>query len=131
MRVVGITTVVAFACLFFIHREINPTWINHLVIIRDDAMHSPPLLATLQGDVRWSQELEINAQKGPGPSTGKLVVANIYHAWSDGQLTVSDSKGNVWANVAVQNPGRYCGTLVILIDAKGESHTAWNSMPHE
>ena len=77
----------------------------------------------------WVQEVSVGRESLDGHSS--LVVSNITGAWTDGQLAIIDDAGKLLANVEVQRPGRYCGTLVILIDAKGESHTAWNSMPHE
>lgn len=128
------TTVLAFACLFFIRRAVNPTWINHLVIICDDPdMCIPPLQATLDGSTMWSQELDIQGghHHGPGSSRGSLLVANISGAWSEGVLTISDGNRKELAKVEVQWARRYYGTLVIHIDANGKTHTAWNSMPHE
>ena len=135
MRVIAITGVLAYAALYFIGRAVNPTWINHLVIIREDQVeYRAPFRATLRSDgsraeVGWVQDVSVG--RGSHNGQGSLVVSNIARAWTDGQLTISDDAGKLLANVDVQRPGRYCGTLVILINAQGESHTAWNSMPYE
>ena len=77
----------------------------------------------------WVQDVFVG--RGSPDGNSSLVVSNIAGAWTGGQLTITDDGGQQLANVEVQEPGRYCGTLVIHINAKGESHTAWNRMPHE
>lgn len=114
----------------------NPSWINHLVIIRHDLEHEPPLIATLWSDdgkaeTIWSQELQISRRRGAKAGRSKLVVANIDGAWLNGHLTITDGNGIEWANVEVSAPGRYCGTLVILIDDKKVAHAIWNGLPPE
>ena len=77
----------------------------------------------------WVQDVFVG--RGSPDGNSSLVVSNIAGAWTGGQLTITDDGGQQLANVEIREPGRYCGTLVILIDAQGKSHTAWNSMPHE
>ncbi len=135
IRVIAITAVLAYAALFFIDRAVNPTWINHLVIIREDQVeYRAPFRASLRRDgtrdeVVWVQDVFVG--RGSPDGHRSLVVSNVAGAWTGGLLTITDDDGQQLANVEVQQPGRYCGTLVILIDPKGESHTAWNSMPLE
>ncbi len=136
LRRIAIATALAFLALFSLRRAINPSWINHLVIIRGDVVYEPPLLATLRSDgaraeVVWTQELQISGLGGSQAGRSKLIVANIEGAWLDGHLTISDHRGIVWTHVEVQPPGRYCGTLVISVVGQGTARTTWNSLPDE
>ena len=130
---IAITAALAYVAIFLVRRAVNPTWINHLVIIREDQVERRgPFRALLRSDgtraeLGWVQV--VSAGKGSSGGHQSVVVSNIDGAWTDGQLTISDEAGNVLAQVEVKRPGRYCGSLVILIDAKGASHMAWNSMP--
>lgn len=119
--------------LLYIDHMINPSWINHIVIIRVNCDHSPPLTATLysEGDnssIIWTQALRISGRGSSSQDQFKLVVANIDNAWQDGHLTISDGSGIQWANIEVRPPGRYCGAMVIKCNQTGGEMT-WNGVP--
>jgi hypothetical protein len=77
----------------FIYRAIRPAHINHIVLIRlDDAKFDLPFNATLVGGIAWKQPLEF--QRHPQSSVSHAVgVANISHAWGDGELIITDGQG--------------------------------------
>lgn len=111
----------------FIYRAINPTHINHLVVISlDDQEFESPFTAKLVGEIDWEQTVFFAGRR---PGAEDLGVSNISRAWGDGRLTITDNKGTEVVNMEIEPRGRYCGALVILIDENGQAHAAWNEVP--
>ncbi len=68
----------------------------------------------------------------PGPKKSISVhVADVHHAWFDGTIHLKDKAGTAIASIPIQPRGRYGGTLVVLIDEDGVSHSAWNEVPNQ
>src|SRR5262245_58722910 len=132
LRSLAIFGVIAAVGYWALHRAFNPSDLNHLVIIRQNATEfSAPLQATLHNGnrIQWKMTLDLGTRPG-SLEKAPLDVVNIPNAWLGERLRITDSLGQVLADVEVQPRGRYCGSLVILIDQDGQAHAAFNEMPN-
>jgi hypothetical protein len=123
---------VMIVCGWLIYRAVNPADINHLVLIRQDAAdYVLPFEAALVGDVTWKQPLVFYGRYRQGPGEVAIGVADIQRAWFNGKISIFDHEGKELATVEIHPPGRYCGALVVLVDAQGDASAAWNEMPND
>ena len=58
-----------------------------------------------------------------------ITIINIERAWFSGMFRIKDGEGQILAENEIAPPGRYCGTLVITLDADGKSQFAFNEIP--
>lgn len=131
VRMILVGVIILGAIMWLLHKLLNPTDINHLVLIRDlpNAVGGP-FVAELDGKVQWKQNLRFTG--GPGASgPASLLVADIHHAWFSGDLSIRDHDGRTLVTVEINPHGRYGGTLVVRVTRSGEALTAWNCLPKE
>ena len=131
VRLILVGAIILGAIMWLVLKRLNPTDINHLVLIKDVPNEvGGPFTAELAGRVQWKQNL--NFTGGPGASgLASLLVADIQHAWFPGDLSIRDHDGKTLMKVEITPHGRYGGTLVVRVTRSGEALTAWNRLPRQ
>jgi len=125
----GLLLFAGYTVFFFLHRAVNPIHINHLVVINqsDRGSESPASLVFDGKEAGWTQTLSL----GIRAHHDSLTLYNVEYAWHGGVIRLVDSGGRTLAECEIRPPGRYCGTLVLLLRPKGEVMHAFNRLPED
>jgi hypothetical protein len=106
----------------------NPTDRNHLLIIdQSGALPESECLATLEGEVTWQLPVPHILRGRPGEPA--VTTINISRAWFSGKFRIKNRNDDIISETEIRPPGRYCGTLVVTLEAGQQSHSAFNEIP--
>jgi hypothetical protein len=99
-----------------------PGDVNHFVVINETGVGLDDVSVAVDcGKVKYEK-------KFTGCAAGSLAVINSEGAFLDGSIVVRAKQGT-FGPVAFRPPGRYCGTLVVVLLPNGQMVTGWNQMP--
>ena len=106
----------------------HPPDLNHLLII-DRSGHElvSECVAELEGKVDW--QVPVPFIRRGDPMESAITIINLESAWFSGTFRIKDGEGRILAENVIAPPGRYCGTLVITLDADKKSQCAFNEIP--
>ena len=116
LGVICVILVLAGVAWLVAYKALNPSDENHILIVNQSGKTiSGPVYIEFVGDrgVRWSREMSPVFHLDDLPNS--CAVVNLDRAFFSGELRIRDGTGEVRFAGAMRPPGRYCGTVVVVI----------------